>query len=162
QVFGEESTLLSAVCELRMLWILGFPETAVRKRDAVLAAVEALRSPFMLGYTLLFDMVLWHELGEPEQVDRVGKRLVALAREQEFAFLHATAQCGLGWAACHRGDLVGGTAQIQAGLELHAATGARLPRAFLMTYLIDAFLMSGRLAEGLAASRAALALSETH
>src|SRR5262249_35996316 len=96
-----------------------------------------------------------------EQADRVAKRLAALAREQEVVYLYATAQFGLGWAACQRGDLAGGAAPIQTGLELHAATGAPLTRGHYTTYLLDALLLSGRLAEGLAAAREALTLSET-
>jgi class 3 adenylate cyclase/predicted ATPase len=161
QTFGAEFNVVVDVYHFWVLWILGRPEEAMRKRDAVLAAVEALRSPFMLSFLLLFDMILWRELREPEQVDRVAKRLVDLARENEFAFLYATAHCGHGWAACQLGDLEGGTAEIRTGLEMHAATGARLPRSYYTSYLIDALLMSGRLAEGLATTREALALSET-
>jgi serine/threonine protein kinase/predicted ATPase len=161
QAFGAESSLIPHVYQFWVLWILGEPEAAVRKRDSVLAAVEALSSPFLLGFTLLFEMILWHELRDHERVDQVTKRLIALAREQEFAFLYATAQCGQGWAACQRGDLAGGAAQIQKGLDLHAATGARLPRAYYTSYLIEALLMAGRLDEGLAVARDALAPSET-
>jgi len=88
-------------------------------------------------------------------------RLLALADEHEFAFIRAATYAQLGWVACLRGDLEGGTAQIQSAIELHAATGARLPRTFYMTFLIEAHLMSVRLAEGLEACGEALALSET-
>ena len=161
QVFGEEASLLPRTHEFYALWMVGRPEEAVRKSDALVAAVEALRAPFMLAYTLLFVMTLWRELREPEQAERLAMRLLALADEHGFAFLHAAVYFGLGWIACLRGDLEGGTAQIQSALGLHAATGARLPRAFYMIYLIEAYLMSGRLAEGLDACGEALALSET-
>jgi predicted ATPase len=161
QVFGGEASLLARVCVFWTLWIVGRPEEAVRERDAVLATAEALRSPFILCYALLFDMILWRELREPEKADQAARRLASLSQENEFAFLYATAQLGLGWAACQRGDLEGGTARIRTGLELYAATGARLPRAYYMTYLLDALLLSGSLAEGLAAAREALTFSET-
>jgi class 3 adenylate cyclase/tetratricopeptide (TPR) repeat protein len=160
QVFGEESTLLSRVCEIWMLWILGRPEAAVRKRDALLAAVEALRSPFQLAFALLFEMILWHELRETEQVDRVAGRLLALANEQDFPFFGSLAGCGLGWVASQRGDPAG-AAQIQAGLDLQWTLGAKLPRGYYLSYLIDAQLTAGRIPEGLAAVREALAMAET-
>jgi class 3 adenylate cyclase/tetratricopeptide (TPR) repeat protein len=161
QAFGEESSLLSHAYQIWVLWILGAPEAAIRKRDAVLATVEALRSPFQLGFALFFDMILWHELRDHEAVDRVSGRLLSLATEQEFAFLRALALCGQGWAACQRGDLADGTARIQTGLDLHWDTGSRLPRGYWRSYLIEAHLAAGRIAEGLAATREILALSET-
>ena len=161
QAFGEESSMLSHAYQIWVLWILGTPEAAVRKRDAVIATVEALGSPFQLGFALLFDMILWHELRDLEAVDRVAKRLLALATEQEFLFLRALALCGQGWAAFQRGDREGGTAQIQTGLDLHWATGSRLPRGYWRSYLIETDLAAGRIAEGLAATREVLTVSET-
>jgi tetratricopeptide (TPR) repeat protein len=160
QVFGEESSLLPHVYGFWVLWILGRPDTAVRKRDAVLATVEVLHSPFQIGFALLFELILWHEIRDVERVASVAERLLALAQEQEFVFLNAIAQCGLGWAACQRGDLAGGAAQIQAGLDLHWATGARLPRGYWTSYLVEAHLATGRIDEGLAIIREAQAASE--
>jgi predicted ATPase len=161
QVFGVESSLLPHVYGFWLLWIVGEPDAAVRKMSSVLATVEALRSPFQLGFALLFEMILWHELRDAGQVERVAARLMDLAGEQEFALLRALAHCGQGWAACQRGDLAGGAAQIQTGLDLHWATGARLPRGYWLSYLVEAHLAAGRLDEGLAATREALSWSET-
>jgi class 3 adenylate cyclase/tetratricopeptide (TPR) repeat protein len=160
QVFGEESSLLPHVYEFWVLWILGRPDAAVRKQEEVLATAEVLRSPFLLGFALLFSMILWHELRDVERVAGLAERLLALTDEQEFLFLRATALCGKGWAACQRGE-VGEAATIQSGLELHWATGARLTRGYYLSFLIDAHLSAGRIAEGLAATREALARSET-
>ncbi len=153
QVFGEESSLRPHIYEFWALCILGRPDAAVRKRDAVLATAETLRSPFLLGLALMFEMQLWYELRNPERVAGVTARLMGLAHEQEFALLYSFAHVGQGWAACHHGDLAGGTAQIERGLVLHEATGAQLPRRYLMTYLLEAHLAAGRVAEGLALAR---------
>jgi predicted ATPase/class 3 adenylate cyclase len=161
QVFGEESTLLSRTCEIWGLWMLGRPETAARKRDEMIAAVEALRSPFMLSFALLFDMILWRELRQAGQVDRVTKRMIALATEQDFPFFDSLARCGQGWALCQRGDLEGGTALIRSGIRMQTDLDANLPRAYYLCYLIDACLAAGRTAEGLAATQEALTRSET-
>jgi predicted ATPase len=161
QSFGEESSLLPHVFGFWALWILGKPDTAVRKRDAVLATVEVLHSPFQLGFALLFEMILWHELRDAERVASVAERLLGLAREQEFALLCALAHFGLGWAICQRGDLERGTATIETGVGLHRATGARLPEGYWNSYLIEAYLAAGQLTEGLAVTREALARSES-
>ncbi len=158
-LFGDESTELSSVCEFWTLWIVGRPEAAVRKRDAMFAAIEALRSPFQLGFGLLFDIVLWHEMREVEQVDRAAKRLMGLAQEQDFPFLESLARCAQGWVACQRGDL-SGIAQIQSGLDVHLAIGSKLPRGYWLSYLIEAQLLAGQIPEGLATVREAQTMSE--
>lgn len=161
QIYGAESSILPHVYHFWVLWILGQPDAAVRKRDAVLATVEALRSPFLLGMALLFDMILSHEVRDLERVAGVAERLLGLAREQEFTLLRALAHVGQGWATHQRGDLVGGEAQMRTGRELHRATGALMTEGYWSTYLIEAHLAAGRLAQGLTATREALALSET-
>ncbi len=161
QTFGEESSLLPHVYAFWALWIVGNPDKAVLRKDAVLAIAETLRSPFQLSFALLFEMVLWHELRVPERVATAAKRLIVLTDEQKYVWLHSTAQIGLGWATCQGGDLAAGTAQIQAGLDLMAATGSRLPRGYYLSYLIEVHLAAGRLEEGLAATREALSWSET-
>jgi tetratricopeptide (TPR) repeat protein/energy-coupling factor transporter ATP-binding protein EcfA2 len=159
--YGDEPSLLPHVYQAWLLWNLGQPERAVRKRDAVLAIVETLRSPFVLGMALLSEMTLSHDLRDPERTEEAAERLMKLAREQEFAILYAVAHCGKGWGVCQRGDLTGGTALIQTGLELYAATGGRLAMGTWTSYLIEAHLAAGRLAEGLAATRKVLVMSET-
>jgi tetratricopeptide (TPR) repeat protein len=161
QVYGEESTLLSCTCELFALWMVGRPEAAMRTRDAMLATVEALPSPFPLAFALLFDVFLSHELRDAERVASVAGRLLALAGEHEFALLYALAHCGKGWADCQQGDLEGGAALIQTGLDRLRATGSLLADGYWSSYLAEAHLAAGRLADGLAITRNALVMSET-
>ena len=162
-IYGDDAVLMPHLMKSWALWILGELEGAVREQDAVLAIAESLRSPFALGMALVSEMTLWRDLRveDPELLEDVAGRLMQLAGEQEFAFLYASAHCGKGWAACQRGDLEGGTALIRTGLDLYAATGARLGMGYWRSYLIEACLAAGRLAEGLAAARGALALAET-
>ncbi|HEX6903877.1 MAG TPA: protein kinase [Thermoanaerobaculia bacterium] len=161
--FGIESILMPHAYQAWILWRLGEPDKAVRKRDAALATVESLRSPFVLGMALVSEMTLLHDLRvrDPERVEDLAERLMTLAREHGFAFLYASAHCGKGWAVCQRGDLVGGTALIQTGIDLYAATGARLTMRYWGAYLAEACLAAGRLAEGLAVLDEALVRSET-
>ena len=161
EIFGSESLLLPYVYQVWSLWALGEPDEAVRRQDEMFSVVETLEFPFLLGTALLCEMTLLHDLRVPERVEELAERLMTLAGEQEAVFLSAAAQCGKGWALCQRGDLAGGTVLIQAGLDLFAATGTRLGMGYWTCYLIEAHLAAGRLAEGLAVTREALALSET-
>ncbi len=159
--FGYQSSLNPHVFGYWVLWILGQPEAAVRKRDAVLATVEALRSPFLLAYALAFDMVSSHWLRDLERGAAMAERLIPIARDQEFAYLLAIGTCGQGWAAYQRGDSAGGIALLQTGLDLMSSTGGRVTMGYHLSCLIEAYLKAGRLEEGLAAARETLSGSET-
>jgi tetratricopeptide (TPR) repeat protein len=162
-IYGDDSILMPHLMQSWALWMLGDVEASVRQQEAVHAIVETLSSPFALGMELVSEMSQRRDLRlwDPQPLEDVAERLLRLAGEQEFAFLYALAHCGKGWALCLRGDLAGGTEMIQAGLDLYAATGARLMWGYWATYLIEAHLAAGRLAEGLAVVGQALALSET-
>ena len=160
QVFGEEASLMPHLYCFWALAIVGRPDAAARKRDVVLAAVETQPAPFLLCVALTFEVILGHQLQSPERVAAVAERLRSLAREQEFTLLHAIALVGQGWAACHRGDLDAGTARIEEGLRMQEATGAQLVRRNLLTYLVEAHLLAGRAAEGLATVRPILGWPE--
>src|SRR6185436_3777864 len=139
-VYGDDSILMPHLMQSWAPWFLGELEETVRQQDAVFAIAESLGSPFALGMALLSEMTVWRDLRvqDPERLEDAADRLMKLAGEQEFAFLYASAHCGKGWAVCQRGDLAEGTALIQAGLELYAATGARLMRGLWCSYLIEA------------------------
>jgi class 3 adenylate cyclase/tRNA A-37 threonylcarbamoyl transferase component Bud32/tetratricopeptide (TPR) repeat protein len=162
-IYGDDSILLPHLMQSWALWMLGEPEKSVLQQDAALAIAESLRSPFALGLVLASEVSLWRDLRvqDSERLEEGAERLMKLAGEQEFVLFQAYAYCGKGWVVCQRGDLEGGTALIQTGLDLYAATGARLMKGYWCSYLIDACLMAGRLAEGLAVTREALLLSET-
>jgi TOMM system kinase/cyclase fusion protein len=161
EAYGDESGLLPYVYHFWCVWLLGRPDEAVRRMGETLAIIAGLPSPYVRVTGFLFEMILWHELRQPEEVRRVAEQFVALAREQRFPFFLALATCGSGWTAMHRGDPEGGIAQIREALATHRAIGTMLPRAYWLTYLVEVCASAGRIEEGLAAVEEGLALSET-
>lgn len=160
-IYGDDAILMPHLMKSWALGILGEPERENRQQEEVLAIAETLRSPFALGMALTSEMTLRRDQQDLERLEDAAERLMKLAGEQEFALLYASAHCGKGWAVCLRGDLAAGTAQIQTSLDLYTATGARLGLGYWLSHLIEAYLAAGRLTEGLAVTREALALSET-
>ena len=159
QSFGDESGLLPHFYHYWCLWLLGRPDEAVRRMEHTLEVVRQIPSPYVRVTSDLFEMILWHELRRPEEVQRVATDFVALSREQRFPFFLALASCGEGWTWMHRGDPEQGIPCIHEALENHKAIGTRLPRSYWLTYLIEVYLRVGRIQEGLATVEEALGLS---
>lgn len=127
--------------------------------EHTLEVVRRIPSPYVRVTSDLFEMILWHELRRPEEVQRVATDFVTLSREQRFPFFLALASCGEGWTWMHRGDPEQGIPCIHEALENHKAIGTRLPRSYWLTYLIEVYLRVGRIQEGLATVEEALGLS---
>lgn len=160
ETYGFEARLMPYVYQAWALWYLGEPERALRMRDTLLTVAD---TPFLRATALFCEVTLLHDLRlqDAERVEDLAEQLIELAGEQEFAFLYAGGQCAKGWAICQRGDLAGGTELIQTGLDLYKSTGSSLALGYWSGYLVEAHLASGQLAEGLAAAREALTLSES-
>ncbi len=158
---GEHTSVIPFVYRFWALWVLGEPSEALRQKYVTFATFETESSPFLLSFALTLEMILWHELREPERVASVAARLRGLAEEQEFALFHPLAHIAQGWAVYQNGDLAAGEAQMRSGLDMLSATGTTLPWSYWLSYLVDAHLAAGRIAEGLDATRDALVRSET-
>ncbi|HEX7183722.1 MAG TPA: TOMM system kinase/cyclase fusion protein [Thermoanaerobaculia bacterium] len=159
QKFGDDSGLLPHYYHYWCVWLRGEPEEAVRRCREATRITRELSSPYVLATGLLFEMILWHELREAEEVRRVAEEFVAHCREQCFPFFLALATCGHGWTLVQRGEVERGIEEIQEGLRSYTALGTKLPKGYWMTYLLEAYLGAGRIEEGLATVEEALGLT---
>ena len=69
-----------AICLSRLgntLWFLGYPEAAVRARDAALALAEEIAHPFTEATVLVFASMLALDLRDPERVHEYAATLIA-------------------------------------------------------------------------------------
>lgn len=131
------------------LALLGFPDQA---RERVEAALEMSRAPvrtYSLSNALAQAATVQQLLGEPERVLEHSEEAIAVANVEGFAYPLAVAEILRGWAQALTGDSAGGLAGIERGLELHAASGARMNRPYYEGLHADALLGAGRTGEAL-------------
>jgi tetratricopeptide (TPR) repeat protein len=141
------------------LWALDDRDAAVERAGQ---AVALARDPGR-GHSLVFALVnqarLRQLLGDPAGALGPATEAAALAAEQGVPYLGAAARILAGWATARTGDLAAGLAELRAGLEAHAATGARMDRPYFLGLAADACLHAGLAEEALAAVREARAIA---
>jgi predicted ATPase len=140
-----------------VLWLLGYPEQALKSLHAVLTAVRERPHPFSLAVVLVFAAVL-HQLRREESLAQErAEAAMALAAEQGFAPFVAMGTLLRGWALVEREQRAEGISQIREGFDAWRATGAELLRPYFLALLAEAYSKAGQAEAGLSVLGEALA-----
>jgi predicted ATPase/class 3 adenylate cyclase len=144
----------------RPLWLLGYPDQALRRSQEALTLAQELAHPFSLAYALTFAVWL-HQLRREDQATHArAEALCALAREQGFAFLLASGMMHLGWALAEQGQGMEGMVQMREGMAAYRATGSEVDRAYFLALLAEVYGQGKQGDEGLTVLEEALSLTD--
>ena len=158
-LFGQDPRVVSLGYLASVLWLRGYPDQALaRSREAVRAA-QSLAHPFSLVLALNFAGVLHRFRGEQAAVYEHAEAVIALAREQGFAFWVPSGQLARGWALASQGQAEEGLNQIEQAISAWHAIGAGKDQSFVFYMQADAYRKGGRFAEGLAILENGIALT---
>jgi len=159
QTFGEDIGVLPHLYGFLCLRLCGQLDESARKREESLRILASLSSPYAVAMGRFFEMTWWHELRQPEELQRAAESLIEISREQRYPYFLAVATCVYGSTLVHQGEPERGIALMQEGLRNHDAIGTKLVRSYWLSYLAEAYLSAGRIAEGLATIAEALAMT---
>jgi len=141
-----------------VLWLLGYPEQALRRSQAALTLARALSHPPSLAAALVFAAMLHQGRRERHLVQERAEAAIALAREQGLPHQVAYGSIMRGWALAMQGQWEEGIAQIQQGLVAQHATGAEIAHPTFLGLLTEAHAAAGQAEAGLEVLTEALAL----
>ena len=143
------------------LWLLGYPDQALKRSQEALALAQELDHPFTLGFAQCIAGVLFHQFrreGQAAQEQNVA--LMRLSIEKGFVLFQAEGTIYLGLAQTEEGQVEEGIAQMRQGFAAFQATGAELQRSRMLAWLAEAYGKAGQAEEGLSVLTEALALVE--
>jgi tetratricopeptide (TPR) repeat protein len=137
--------------------VMGLPEHGCDE-----ARAAALRSfdPQAPALVSIFHMAAAHVRRDVAAALRHAEHAIAVSQEQRFYGLLLLGMCGRGLALVVQGRHAEGIGELQNALAMLEAGGAMSPCAYYGTYLAEAYLVTGQVAEGLAATATALARCE--
>jgi predicted ATPase len=121
-----------------VLWLLGFPDQALRACAEANRCADASRHPFSRAMARAISLRVHQFRDEPAVVAAKADDAIALCEEHEFVHYLAMALILRGWADARRGELEKGIAEIQDGLEKARAAGALLFESYTFGLLADA------------------------
>ena len=149
------------------LWWLGYPEQALQQSHEAVALARELAHPFSLGIALVFAAWLHQFRRGGHLTQEWAEATIALAAEQGFTVLLAQGTIFRGWALAERyaepgtgsGQREEGIAQMQQGLAVWRATGAKVFRPYGLAMLAEACAQVGQIENGLTLLAEALAVA---
>jgi DNA-binding winged helix-turn-helix (wHTH) protein/tetratricopeptide (TPR) repeat protein len=159
---GEDTLVSCHAWASLALWALDEPEAALERAATAVALARSPERAHGLAFALVNKARLQQLLGNSEHAGGPAAEAAAIAAEQGIPYLGAAARILAGWSSACTGSEAEGHAELRAGLDAHAATGARMDRAYFLGLLADACLRTGSIDDGRAAVREALALAGPH
>jgi predicted ATPase len=138
------------------LWMLGYPDQALRKSREALPLARELSHPFSQSYALFGAGYVHQRRGESQAALEEAEALIALSSEHGFLQLVGIGTFQRAVALVERGQLQEGIAGMRAVLEALRAAGTWVGSPDLLTNLAEAHRKAGQAEEGLALVVAAL------
>jgi predicted ATPase len=143
------------------LWLLGYPDQALKNSREALALAQELDHPFTLCFAQCIAGVLVRQFRrEGRAAQEQNLALMQLSHEEGFVLFRAEGIIYLGLALTEEGQVEEGIAQMRQGFAAFQATGAQLQRSRMLSWLAEAYGKAGQAAEGLGVLTEALALVE--
>ncbi|MFI4947926.1 MAG: AAA family ATPase [Alphaproteobacteria bacterium] len=133
-----------------VLFCLGYPEQALARTNAALAAAEKLAHLPSLASSLAYCTVPFWLDGDDAALGERADQLVTMATEHSFAQWHASGTVFRGWVSVKNGDVTEGLSLLRSGSTAFRATGAEAWLPFFLAVLARACDIAGQVEEGLA------------
>jgi class 3 adenylate cyclase/predicted ATPase len=143
-----------------VLWLLGYPDQALRRSREALTLAEERSHPFSLAFALAQATLLHYCRREAQAAQERAEAVVALAHEHGFARWEAWGTIIGGWALTAQGQGGEWIAQLRQGLAAWQGAGQELGRPFLLAMLAEAYGKVGQAEAGLSMIAEALALMD--
>jgi class 3 adenylate cyclase/predicted ATPase len=143
-----------------VLWMLGYPEQALRRSHEILTYAQKLQHPFSLAGALLNVMTLHKLRGEAAAAQEWAEAALAIMTEQGFVRYLAVTMFTRGWALAAQGRHEEGMAEMRQGLAARRAMEAGVTLAEFTARLAEAYGRIGQAEEGLNLLAEALAVVE--
>ncbi len=140
-----------------VLWMLGFPDRALKRANDAVALANRLNHPFSMAYALFHTGLLHLWRREMELVQGRAQAVLDIAEEHEFQIWRAVATCLHGAALTGMGQAEEGLMQTNRGMDLYQ--GMKTPPVFwplLLFVQAGACGQAGRPGEGLVLLDAAI------
>jgi predicted ATPase/DNA-binding winged helix-turn-helix (wHTH) protein len=159
-LFGQDPGVACRAFGAVALWLLGYPEQAVRVSREASRLSHELVQPSSQALALHFAAMVHQCRRDGPATLACAELTLTIAADQGLSFWQAGGTVMRGWAVAERGDAAEGIALMRQGLDTWQDTGSVTYRTYFLALLSEALGRQGRAAEGLQLVDEALALIE--
>jgi class 3 adenylate cyclase/predicted ATPase len=139
-----------------MLWLLGYPDQAVKEAREGIVLAETLTHVPSVGHALWFAATICQLRRDPPGVLDLAERLLAMAGEHGLGQSQAIGGIMHGWARAHLADIEEGLSELRRAVISHGGTH----RSYYTAALAETELRAGYLERAMAALNDAAAISD--
>jgi predicted ATPase len=157
-VYGQDPKVACLAFGAVALWLLGYPDQAMRRSREANALGGELGHPTTSALALYFATMLRQYRREASAVQESAEATTAIGTEHRLSLWLANGLVMGGWALAEQGSCVKGIAMLRQGLTDWSATGAETHRTYFLGLLAEALGRGGLVQEGLSVLTEALAL----
>jgi DNA-binding SARP family transcriptional activator/predicted ATPase len=154
--YGEDPRMAGNVTLAWQLWLLGYPDEAVRASAAGIEAARKLDHPFSIVYALMCATLLHHFRREAAIAAAYAEEASALADEHEITLFGIWSSILLQWARAVEGSGAAAPEELRATIEAATDTGAIAFRPYWYSLLAEVESLAGDDERALATLREAL------
>jgi predicted ATPase/class 3 adenylate cyclase len=156
--YGADSGIVCRLYMAWVLWLLGYPDQALRHIHETLLQAQELAHSFSQAFALNHTAMIHRFRREGLLAQERAEASIAFATEQSVAQWLAQGIVLRGWALAAQGHGAEGIAQIGEGIGAWRATGAELVQPWNLAQLAEAYARAGQSTEGLHVIMEALTL----
>jgi predicted ATPase len=157
--YGQDPRVVCQCYAVWTLWMLGYPDQALKLSAETVAMAQELAHPLSLVYARQFTAVLDQYRQERLACQEQAEAVIALSREQGFVQWLAQGTAVQGWALTAQGQSAEGIAQMHEALAAYRATGSEISRLYYLALLAEAYGAGGQAQEGLEVLAEAVAIA---
>jgi predicted ATPase len=155
-VYGEDPAMTVLLFYINSLFVLGYPDQALRKSHEALTLARELAHANSMGIASFTSAYVHCCRREHEAAREHAEAVIDLATERGLPFWLALGTIARGWALVEQGEGEAGIAQIRQGLAAYRASGAEEIQTYSLARLAEAYGKGGQVEEGLATVAEAL------
>jgi adenylate cyclase len=148
-LYGLDPGVVGLSYAAQVLWLLGYPDQALRRNHEALTLAHELGHPHTLAHALGFAASLYQFRRDAQAAKEQVKAMLALSSAQEFPQWLAWGAILHGWVLAEQGHRVEGMAQMRQGLTAFDDIGAALGRPYWLALLAEAYGNGWQVEEGL-------------
>jgi len=154
--YGQDPWVACQSSLAEVLWLLGYPDQALKRANESVAFAQELSHPFSLAFALYSAALVCQFRREASALQQQADVLLTLARQQRFPLWELGAQSLQGWVLADQGQGVAGVALIRQGSPERRATATAMRLPYHQARLAEAYEKSNQTEEGLAQIKKAL------
>ena len=137
--YGQDPGVAALVLDAFALWLLGYPDQALRRSHEACTLAEDLAHPHTLVYGFA-HLAMFHQFRqEREDARRYAEVATRVSREQGFPFWLGAGLIFQGWARTTRHQAAEQIPSMHEGLALYRATDAAMWVPYFLTLLAEAY-----------------------